>query len=198
MKIVLLGSGKGSNAKAILDAYTHGLLGLAEPIAIISDQAEAPILSFGPQFGIPSHFLSAAPFKTKLAGEAEHRYITKLQEYKPDLIILAGFMRVLKPPLLKAFSDQIINLHPSLLPAFKGLNAIEQAFNYGVRYTGCTVHWVSPEVDAGRIIGQSVVPILARDTLESVTQKVHAAEHELLPKVIKQLSLTRQSSLPSR
>ena len=190
MRIILLGSGRGSNARAILETYSAGKLGHAQPVALFSDRAKAPFLALGKPFGIASHFLSAAPFNTKLDGEAQERYIADIQAYQPDLIVLAGFMRVLKSPFLEAFPQKIINLHPSLLPAFKGLNAIERAFNYGVHFTGCTVHWVEAAVDAGRIIGQKVVRITAEDTLPTLTAKVHAAEHQLLPVVIRQLSLS--------
>ena len=124
-------------------------------------------------------------------GEGERRYIGALDACRPDLIVLAGFMRVLKPPFLAHFAGRIINLHPSLLPSFPGLDGIGQAFRRGVKITGCTVHHVTAEVDGGPIIDQAAVRIEAGDTLESVAAKVHAAEHALLPAVIARLSESR-------
>jgi phosphoribosylglycinamide formyltransferase-1 len=129
-----------------------------------------------------------APFRTKLEGEGEARFIAAVQAAQPDLVVLAGFMRVLKPGFLGAFAGRIINLHPSLLPSFPGLDGIGQAFRRGVKVTGCTVHAVTAEVDGGPILDQAVVRIEAGDTLEAVAAKVHAAEHALLPAVIARLS----------
>jgi phosphoribosylglycinamide formyltransferase-1 len=145
-------------------------------------------LSLGERFGVPAAFLDAAPFKTKLEGEGENRYITDINRCAPDLVVLAGFMRVLKPGFLTAFSGRIINLHPSLLPSFPGLDGIGQAFRRGVKITGCTVHFVTPEVDGGPIIDQAAVRVAPDETLESLAAKVHAAEHILLPAVIAKLS----------
>jgi phosphoribosylglycinamide formyltransferase-1 len=188
MRIVILGSGRGSNAEAILTAQQEGRLGGARVVQLYSDQPHAGILALGPRFGVPAAWLDAAPFKTKLDGEGEQRYLAALAECAPDLIVLAGFMRVLKPPFLTRFAGRIINLHPSLLPSFPGLDGIGQAFRRGVKITGCTVHYVTPEVDGGPIIDQAPVRIEAGDTLESLATKVHAAEHALLPAVIARLS----------
>ena len=147
--------------------------------------------SLGPRFGVPAQFLDPAPFRTKLEGEGEQRYIAAISACQPDLVVLAGFMRVLKPALLGAFAGRIINLHPSLLPSFPGLDGIGQAFRRGVKITGCTVHHVTLEVDGGPIIDQSAVRIEKADTLESLAAKVHAAEHALLPAVIARLSQSR-------
>ena len=188
MRIVLLGSGRGSNAEAILLAQQAGRLGRARVVQIFSDRPDAGILALGPRFGVPAAFLDPAPFKTKLEGEGESRWIAAIRECAPDLVVLAGFMRVLKPDFLDAFAGKIINLHPSLLPSFPGLDGIGQAFRAGVRVTGCTVHYVTLEVDAGKIIEQAQVPIEPGDTLDALTVKVHAAEHALLPAVIARLS----------
>ena len=188
MRIVILGSGRGSNAAAILEAQSAGRLGRARVVQIFSDRPDAGILALGPRFGVPAAFLDAAPFKTKLDGEGEQRYIAAIAACAPDLIVLAGFMRVIKPPFLAAFAGKIINLHPSLLPSFPGLDGIGQAFRRGVKITGCTVHYVTPEVDGGPIIDQAAVRIENDDTLESLAAKVHAAEHALLPAVIARLS----------
>jgi phosphoribosylglycinamide formyltransferase-1 len=188
MRVVIMGSGRGSNAEAILLAQQDGRLGKARVVQILSDKPDAGILALGARFGVPARFVDPAPFKTKLEGEGEKRFIAIVQECAPDLVVLAGFMRVLKPGFLNAFSGKIINLHPSLLPAYPGLDGIGQAFRAGVSETGCTVHYVTPDVDAGEIIEQVKVPIGPGETLDSLTAKVHAAEHRLLPSVIARLS----------
>ncbi|HEY5079331.1 MAG TPA: phosphoribosylglycinamide formyltransferase [Opitutaceae bacterium] len=188
MRIVLLGSGRGSNAEAVLLAQEAGALGRARVAAIFSDVADAPILGLGPRFGVPSSFVDPAPFRTKLEGEGEARFITAVTAAAPDLVVLAGFMRVLKPGFLGAFSGRIINLHPSLLPSFPGLDAIGQAWRRGVRITGCTVHRVTADVDGGPILDQAAVRIDPGESLESLSARMHAAEHALLPAVIARLS----------
>lgn len=188
MHFVILGSGTGSNAEALLRAWQAGQLGAAKPVAIFSDNAQARILTLGERFGLPGRYLDPGPFRTKLSPEAEAAYMEAIRSSGADLIVLAGFMRVLKPPFLEAFPRRIINLHPSLLPSFKGLEAIGQALAYGVKVTGCTVHFVTGELDGGPIIDQLAVRIEAADTLESLSRKVHAAEHQLLPQVVRRLA----------
>lgn len=157
-------------------------------VQIFADRADAGILELGSHFGVPARFVDAAPFKTKLEGEGEARYIAAINACAPDLVVLAGFMRVLKPGFLEAFAGRIVNLHPSLLPSFPGLDGIGQAWRRGVKITGCTVHYVTAEVDGGPIIDQAAVRVENGETLESLTAKVHAAEHTLLPSVIARLS----------
>jgi phosphoribosylglycinamide formyltransferase-1 len=188
MRVVILGSGRGSNAEALCLAQQAGRLGRAEIIAIFADRPEAGILALGPRFGVDARYLDPAPFKTKLEGEGELRYIETVAACAPDLIVLAGFMRVVKPGFLAAFAGKVINLHPSLLPSFPGLDGIGQAFRHGVKFTGCTVHYVTPEVDAGRIIDQAVVRIEASDTEDTLAAKIHVAEHGLLVDVVARLS----------
>lgn len=188
MRIVILGSGRGSNAEAILQAQQAGRIGRGRVVQIFSDQPGAGILALGPRFGVPAAFLDAAPYRTKLDGEGEQRYLAALAACAPDLIVLAGFMRVVKLPFLTRFQGKIINLHPSLLPSFPGLDGIGQAWRRGVKITGCTVHFVTPEVDGGPIIDQAAVRVEESDTLETLAAKVHAAEHALLPAVIARLS----------
>jgi phosphoribosylglycinamide formyltransferase 1 len=188
MRVVILGSGHGSNAQAVLTEQQAGRLGSARVVQILSDKPEAGILALGPRFGVPAQFVDPAPFKTKLEGEGEARFIAAVNASAPDLVVLAGFMRVLKNGFLSAFDGKIINLHPSLLPAFPGLDGIGQALRAGVVETGCTVHFVTLEVDAGKIIEQARVPVTASDSRETLAAKVHAAEHSLLPSVIARLS----------
>jgi phosphoribosylglycinamide formyltransferase 1 len=188
MRVVILGSGRGSNAEAVLRAQAEGGLGEARVVAIFSDNPDARILQLGKELGVKTRFLDPGKFRTKLTGEAEERYIVEISAMQPDLIVLAGFMRIIKAPFIQAFAGKIINLHPSLLPAFKGLDGIGQAFSYGVKFTGCTVHYVTEDVDGGPIIDQALVRVEEMDTLESLEEKVHQAEHELLPAVIARLS----------
>jgi len=188
MKIVILGSGRGSNAEAILRAQAAGLLGRGRVVQVFSDKPEAGILALGQKHGVPAVFLDPGPFKTKFDEAGENRYIEEISRLEPGLMVLAGFMRILKPRFIEAFAGKIINLHPSLLPSFPGLDAIGQAWRRGVKVTGCTVHYVSAEVDGGPIIDQTAVRIETTDTLESLSAKIHAAEHALLPDVIARLS----------
>lgn len=188
MRVVILGSGRGSNAEAILEAQAAGRLGKARVVLILSDKPDAGILALGQRFNVPAQYVDPAPFKTKLEGAGEDRFIAAIESAKADLVVLAGFMRVVKPRFLAAFAGKIINLHPSLLPAFPGLDGIGQALRSGVSETGCTVHGVTVEVDGGPILAQTRVPIAPDETLESLSAKVHAAEHALLPAVIARLS----------
>jgi len=190
MRVVILGSGRGSNAEAILQAQQEGRLGRARVVQIFSDRPEARILELGARFGVPARFLDPGPFKTKFDETGETRYLEALQACQPGLIVLAGFMRILKPRFIGAFPQTIINLHPSLLPSFPGLDAIGQAWRRGVKLTGCTVHFVTVEVDGGPIIDQLPVRIEPEDTLATLEARMHAAEHALLPAVIARLSGT--------
>jgi phosphoribosylglycinamide formyltransferase-1 len=191
MRVVILGSGRGSHAEAILLAQRAGRLGAARVAAVFSDVAGSGILGLGARFGVESSYVDPAPFRTKLEGEGEARFIAAVSGARPDLVVLAGFMRVLKAGFLGAFAGRIINLHPSLLPSFPGLDAIGQAWRRGVRVTGCTVHYVTADVDGGQIIDQAAVRVEAGETLESLEARVHAAEHALLPDVIARLSAAR-------
>jgi len=189
MRVVLLGSGRGSNAEAILNAQREGRLGRAQVVAIFTDKPDARMLELGPRFGVPAQFVDPAPFKTKLEGPGEERFIAAIRAVQADLVVLAGFMRVIKPAFLDAFAGRIINLHPSLLPSFPGLDGIGQAYRHGVKVTGCTVHHVNAEVDGGAILDQEAVRIEETDSEETLAAKIHAAEHRLLPAVITRLSL---------
>jgi phosphoribosylglycinamide formyltransferase 1 len=188
MRVVILGSGRGTNAEAILQAQRAGQLGAARVVQLFSDRPEARLLELGPAFGVPAAYLDPGPFKTKFDEAGEARYLAAIRGCGPELVVLAGFMRILRPRFLEAFPRQIINLHPSLLPSFPGLDAIGQAWRRGVKVTGCTVHYVTAEVDGGPIIDQAVVRVEAGDTLATLEAKVHAAEHALLPPVIARLS----------
>lgn len=182
-RLGVLGSGKGSNFVAIADAIAAGNVP-AEVALILSDVAEAGILAHARQRNIPARFIPPGKFRTKLDEDAERAYVAALKEAQVDLIVLAGFMRVLKDAFLCAFAGRIVNIHPSLLPSFPGLEAWKQALAHGVKFSGCTVHFVDAGVDSGAIIGQQTVPVLDDDTPETLHQRIHTAEHELYPKCV--------------
>lgn len=182
-RVGVLGSGKGSNFVAIADACIAGTVPATVAI-VLSDVAGAGILERARERGIPEQFVPPGKFRTKLDDEAEHAYIEALRAAKVDLIALAGFMRVLKGEFLRAFEGRIINIHPSLLPSFPGLQAWKQAIDYGVKVTGCTVHFVDAGVDSGSIVAQQTVPVMDNDTAETLHQRIQKAEHELYPQCV--------------
>ncbi|MGB0272841.1 MAG: phosphoribosylglycinamide formyltransferase [Opitutales bacterium] len=186
--IVILGSGRGSNAEALLKAQASHNLGRAEVAALISDVADAGILNFGQKYAVPAIYQDPGRTGPRLSAEADAIYIERIRSFSPKLIVLAGFMRILSPAFIDAFEGKIINLHPSLLPSFKGAHGIRDAYDYGVKVTGCSVHWVTPALDGGPILDQKTVRIDAADTLELLEKKVHIAEHQLLPSVVARLS----------
>jgi phosphoribosylglycinamide formyltransferase-1 len=172
---------------AIADACAAGSVP-AEVAVVLSDVAEAGILARAQERGIPARFLPPGKFRTKLDEEAERNCVEALRAAEVDLVVLAGFMRVLKDAFLGAFAGRIVNIHPSLLPSFPGLAAWQQALAHGVRVTGCTVHFVDAGVDSGPIIGQQTVPVLDDDTAETLHQRIHAAEHALYPRCVAALA----------
>lgn len=186
-RLGVLGSGKGSNFVAIAEAIASQRIP-AQVALVLSDVENAGILEQTRQRNLPGRYLAPGKFRTKLDEEAEQAYVSALQEARVDLIVLAGFMRVLKGDFLRAFEGRIVNIHPSLLPSFPGLEAWKQALDYGVKVTGCTVHFVDAGVDSGAIIGQQTVPVLDNDTPESLHARIHAAEHELYPKCVAALA----------
>jgi phosphoribosylglycinamide formyltransferase-1 len=186
-RIGVVGSGKGSNFVALADAIAAGKIP-AEIAVVLSDVESAGILAHARDRKIPAQFIPPGKFRTKLDEEAERAFVGALQSAKVDLIVLAGFMRVLKGDFLRAFAGRIVNIHPSLLPSFPGLEAWKQALDHGVKVTGCTVHFVDAGVDAGPIIAQQTVPVFENDTPESLHRRIHAAEHELYPKCVAALA----------
>lgn len=179
----ILGSGKGSNCRAILESIRSGALA-AEARVVISDVFDAPILDIAREFSIPNAYLPPGGFRTRLEPQAEVDLVRMLRDASVELIALAGFMRVLKAPMLHAFPRRIINIHPSLLPKFPGLEAWRQALEAGEKVTGCTVHYVDEEIDHGDVIAQRKVQILPDDTPEKLHARIQNAEHELYPAVI--------------
>ena len=182
-RLGVLGSGKGSNFAAIADAIAAGKIP-AEVAVVLSDVENSGILALADERKIPARFIPPGKFRTKLDEDAERAFVAALQEAKVDLIVLAGFMRVLKGDFLRAFEGRIVNVHPSLLPSFPGLEAWKQALDHGVKVAGCTVHFVDAGVDAGPVIGQQAVPVLDGDTPETLHRRIHIAEYELYPKCV--------------
>ena len=186
IRLGILGSGKGSNCRAVLESIRSGAL-VAEVRVVISDVFDAPILDIAREFSIPNAYLPPGGFRTRLEPQAEVDLVRMLREAGVELVALAGFMRVLKAPMLNAFPRRIVNIHPSLLPKFPGLEAWRQALEAGETLTGCTVHYVDEEIDHGDVIAQHEVPILADDTPERLHSRIQIAEHELYPAVIGQV-----------
>jgi phosphoribosylglycinamide formyltransferase 1 len=190
LKIGIIGSGKGSNALSIFEAIDNGAL-KAEVAIVLSDVDGAGILDHANQRGIPAQYISGAPFKTKLDGEAQQHYIDVLLDHDVDVIALAGFMRIVKPDLLAAFPNRVLNIHPALLPAFPGMHSWKQALDYGAKVAGCTVHFVDTGTDTGPIILQSSVPILEDDDAGSLHARIQAQEHAIYPEALQLIADNR-------
>jgi phosphoribosylglycinamide formyltransferase 1 len=182
-RLGVLGSGKGSNFVAIADACASGSMPV-EVVIVLSDVANAPMLERARERQLPAQYISPGQFRTKLDEAAEQAYIAALQKAEVDLVVLAGFMRILKGEFLRAFAQRVVNIHPSLLPSFPGLEAWKQALDYGVKVTGCTVHFVDQGVDTGPILAQQTVPILSGETAASLHARIQEAERVLYPAVI--------------
>ena len=178
LKLAVLGSGRGTNLRAILEAIHAGTLP-AIVVAVASDNPDAGILKIAEAHGIHAHHIPQGPFKTKLTPEIETALASHLLSFQPDLIVLAGYMRMIGSPLLQAFPQRVVNVHPSLLPAFPGLAAWEQALIAKVSETGCTIHFVDSGMDSGPIIAQQRVPVLPDDTPTSLHARIQSAEHQL-------------------
>jgi phosphoribosylglycinamide formyltransferase-1 len=183
LPIGVLVSGRGSNLEAILNHIKGGKLD-AEVRAVISDREHAGALKIATEFGVPGFLIPCVEKKTALVGDAEQQYIQLLQEKGVELVVLAGFMRILKKPFLQAFRGRIVNIHPALLPSFQGLHAQQQAFDYGVKISGCTVHFVDEGVDTGPIILQEAVPVYDDDTADSLSMRILKHEHEVYSRAI--------------
>lgn len=188
LRLAVLASGRGSNLQAILDARQGGDLD-ASVVVVISDKQEAVALKKAKEEGIPAFCINPKVYYDK--SDFEQAILEKIKDYEVDYIILAGFMRVLSSYFIQNAKMPILNIHPSLLPAFQGLNAQKQALDYGVRYSGCTVHFVDEGVDSGPIIAQIVVPVLTDDTEETLSKRILEKEHEIYPQVIQLLSEQR-------
>ena len=192
LRLAVLGSGAGTNMQSILDAIAAGTLD-AEIVLVLADVEGAPILDRAHRHNIPARFLSAAPYKTKLEGPAEEAYIQAIRDAGADTVVLAGFMRIVKPALLAAFPGRVLNIHPALLPAFPGLHSRKKALDYGCKVAGCTVHFVDAGTDSGPIIVQRTVPILEDDTPETLHARIQVQEHLAYPEALRLLAADRLS-----
>ena len=186
MRIVCLISGGGSNLQSIIDAERRGELGLAHLIGVISNNPDAPGLIRATSACIPTHVLSHLSYSCREAFEFDLTRI--IDEFHPDLLVLAGFMQILTKTFVDHYQGRIINIHPSLLPKYKGLDTHQRAINAGDKLAGASIHWVTTELDAGEVIIQVTVPIFSNDTAETLKLRVLQAEHRLYPKVIRDLA----------
>ena len=184
LRIGVLGSGNGTNCEAIVAACARAEVS-GRVVVVVSDCADAGILARARQHDIETRVIGPSRFKTKLEPELEQQLVGLFRGADVQLVVLAGYMRVVKPPLLQAFAGRIMNVHPSLLPAFPGLRAWEQALTHGAKVTGCTVHFVDETVDGGPIVLQQPVPIFPGDTPESLHRRIQVVEHELYPRAIR-------------
>ncbi|HOK79455.1 MAG TPA: phosphoribosylglycinamide formyltransferase [bacterium] len=185
--IGVLASGKGSNLQAIIDQIKTGFLNVKIGV-VISDNPQAYALEIARSEKIPAEYIEPGKHKTFLDPNQEKKYVQCLKEHHVELVCLAGFMRVIKKEFFNAYQGRIINIHPSLLPAFRGLEAWKQAIDYGVKFTGCTVHFVEEDIDTGPIVLQAVVPVLSDDSPESLHKRIQEKEHIIYPLAIKLIS----------
>lgn len=183
LRLAVLGSGSGSNCQSIFNAIDDGRLD-AEVVLVLSDHEDAYILERARQRGVPTEYMDCGGFRNKFPLEVQEAVAARLQELQVDLVCLAGFMRLVKEPLLKAFPRRILNIHPALLPNFPGVEAWKQALDAGAKQTGCTVHYVDAGMDTGEILMQAYVPVLPGDTPESLHARIQVQEHILYPAAI--------------
>ena len=180
-RLGILLSGRGSNFEAIAGNVARGALP-AKIAVVVSNRPEAPGLNRASQLGLPAICL---PSKGVPREQYDLRLAQEVKRWKVDLVCLAGFMRLLTPAFISQFPQAILNIHPSLLPAFPGLNAQAQALAHGVKITGCTVHFVNEHLDAGPIVAQAAVPVLAEDTVDSLSARILGEEHRLYSEAIR-------------
>ena len=192
LRIGVVGSGSGSNMQSMVDEIEAGRLD-AEVRVVLADVPDAKILDRAKRHGIPCQYLDCAPWKTKLEGQAEDRCIEILRGAGVDTVVPAGFMRIVKPGLLAAFPNRVLNIHPALLPAFPGVHSWTQALDYGCKVAGVTVHFVDGGTDTGPIIVQKAVPVLEDDTPETLHARIQVEEHKAFPEALALLAAGRLS-----
>jgi len=181
-RIAVFASGEGSNFQALAEAANAGELGQAEIALLVCDKPAAPVVGRAERLGIPSFLFKPKDYESREAYERE--IVEQLEAHGVDLVVLAGYMRLLTPVIVQKYSGRLINIHPSLLPAFPGKDAIGQALAYGVKVSGVTVHFVDEGMDTGPIIAQAAIPVASGETPESFAQAVHAVERKLYPEVV--------------
>ncbi len=187
MRVVCLISGSGTNLQALIDAKARGELGVADLVAVISNVAGAGGLDYALDANIPTEILSHRDFADRL--EFDRALMQRIDHYQPQLVVLAGFMRILSNEFVAAYRHRLINIHPSLLPKYKGLDTHQRAIDSGDTVAGASVHWVTEALDSGAIIRQTEVPIVPGDTAETLKARVLDAEHVLYPAVVRDISL---------
>ncbi len=183
LRLAVLGSGEGSNLRAIINAIQSNALNAGIAVAL-SDQAGSNFLKIAREAGVPAQLVDGGPNPRKLSDAAQKEIFEHLERARVDVVVLAGFMRILKEPVISAYAGRIVNVHPSLLPNHKGANAPQLAIDAGDDETGCTVHLVTAEIDAGRILAQAKVAVLPGDTAETLHARIKIEEHKLLPQVL--------------
>lgn len=181
-RIAVFASGTGSNFQALAEAAAEGRLGGATMELLVCDKPTAPVVGRAERLGIPTHLFVPKQYGSR--EEYETEIVAKLEELEIDLVVLAGYMRLLTSVIVDKYAGRLINIHPSLLPAFPGTNAIGQALDYGVKLSGVTVHFVDGGMDTGPIIAQRAIEVAEHETEESFAQAVHAVEQELYPQVV--------------
>ncbi|HDM43047.1 MAG TPA: phosphoribosylglycinamide formyltransferase [Firmicutes bacterium] len=192
LNVGILVSGRGSNMQAIIEANREGRLGV-DKIVVLSDNPDAPALDKANALGVEAIYIPVKSNGAKLTPEEEDMFVKELKDRDVGLVCLAGFMRIISHGILREYEGRIINIHPSLLPSFRGLNVHERVLEYGCRYTGCTVHFVTADVDAGPIILQACVPVRQDDTPETLAERVLREEHRIYPMSVRLFSEGRLS-----
>ena len=185
LKVAVFASGNGSNFQALADAAREGRLG-AEIRLVVCDRPDAAVVKRAEAAGIPTYVFRPRDYPSREAYERE--ILAELERLGIGLVVLAGYMRILTRVLVDAYAGRMINIHPSLLPAFPGMNAVRQALDYGVKVTGVTVHFVDSGVDSGPIIAQEALAVEERDTEETLAERIHRIEHRLLPEVVRKIA----------
>jgi phosphoribosylglycinamide formyltransferase 1 len=189
-RVGVLASGRGSNFKAIVEASRREGYP-AEVVCLVTDNPEAGAIEFAKDLGVPAFTVVVTATKGRLPEEAETEMVRICVEHRVDLIVLAGFMRILKEPFLSAYENRIMNIHPALLPSFPGLHSARQAVNYGVKVSGCTVHFVDRSIDGGPIILQATVPVEDDDDEDTLINRIHVEEHKTYVRAVELFALGR-------
>lgn len=190
LNIAVLLSGSGTNLQAIIDAIAAGTLN-ARIVRVVSSRPDAYGIERAQAAGIPVTVLNREAYADREAADA--RIVETLQAAGAEYVVMAGYMRMVTPVMLNAFPDRVLNLHPALLPSFKGAHAIQDAFEAGVKVTGVTVHFANEEYDKGPIVAQCAVPVREGDTLDALEERIHGVEHELYPEVLRWIAAGRVS-----
>jgi len=195
-RVAVLASGTGTNFKAIAGTCRKEDFP-AEVACLLTDNPDAGAIAIAKDYRIPYHIIEAGKKRGHLPEGAEEQIVETCRRYDVELVALAGFMRILRGTLLDAYEGRILNIHPSLLPSFKGLHAQRQAFDYGVKVAGCTVHFVDRSVDGGPIIIQAAVPVLENDTADTLAARILEQEHRIYADAIR-LFATKQLRIEGR